>query len=256
MNKFLFELVRLTKVFLRTVYSFLNGGEVCVICGKRNILYPVCKNCLSRYFDIEHSMKQKRCSVCGKIVLTCENVCFGCREGSILKSTDLVYPLFPYRLWNKELMFMWKSLGVRSISDIFADFVFRGLRCLDVDIVVPVPPRAGKIKTNGWDQIDELCKILKFKYGFRIFPVLKRDSVIQQKKLDREGRIESIGKAYSLVEDKDFFKILKHFHDALPLKVCLIDDVCTTGATLECCAQILKKIGINKVFVITIFNVK
>lgn len=243
------------KTFFRIIYSFINKDENCVVCGKKTFLLPLCESCKKVHYNIENSIHLKRCLYCGKILLTCEEKCFGCREDLVLKSTNRVIPLFAYRLWNKELMYKWKTLGIRCISDMFASFVFEALKNLDLGVLVPVPPREGKIQKNGWDQIDELCQILKFRFGVCIFPILKRDSTVQQKKLDRSERLKSIGKAYSLVDEKSYRKILNTLHNTLPSKVCLIDDVCTTGATLECCAQLLKSLGIKEVNAITLFAV-
>ena len=115
--------------------------------------------------------------------------------------------------------------------------------------VVPVPPRPGKIREKGWDQIDEICSYLGKGWKIEILRILKRNSRMQQKKLDRVQRIEGIGTAYSLVSES---KLLK---TKIPPAVILIDDVLTTGSTIENCAALLKRAGVEKVFVITLFIV-
>ncbi len=170
-----------------------------------------------------------------------------CRESPVLKSIDKVFPLFSYRLWNKELLYLWKINGVRGLSYFFAGLVSMALKELGLEYIVPVPPRPGKIRKNGWDQIDELCKILKYHHGFKLLSLLERTSVTQQKKLNREDRLSTIKSAY-ICSDKKF--------EYLPEKLCIIDDVCTTGATLETCAQIIKtKFSVKKVYALTLFAV-
>ena len=115
--------------------------------------------------------------------------------------------------------------------------------------VVPVPPRPGKIREKGWDQIDEICGFLKRGWKRKILKILKRNSRTQQKKLDRVQRLEGIGTAYSLVSESRLLKV------KIPRKVILVDDVLTTGSTIENCAALLKKAGVEKVFVITLFIV-
>ncbi|MBR7064086.1 MAG: hypothetical protein IKI31_02910, partial [Treponema sp.] len=65
--------------------------------------------------------------------------------------------------------------------------------------------------------------------------------------------LNSIAKAYSLKSEKQLKKILKD--GKKPSKVCLIDDVLTTGATLESCARVLKNYGIEEVNALPLFIV-
>ena len=86
---------------------------------------------------------------------------------------------------------------------------------------------------------------LEKRYGLRVMRLLERNTSGQQKKLSRSQRLESIKTAYSL----------KPFTGLLPQEVTLVDDVCTTGSTLESCAEILKSAGIEKVHAVTLFTV-
>ena len=181
--------------------------------------------------------------------------CMKCREEPVLKSTDTVIPLFSYRLWNRELMFRWKMQEEREFSAVFAKLLCEVLRKMEADVLVPVPPRKGKIRQNGWDQIEELSSFLEKRYGFRVLRILERNTSGQQKKLSRTQRLESIKTAYSLSSPQILERALKPFSGKIPVHVCLIDDVCTTGSTLESCAEILKAAGIKRVNAVTLFTV-
>ena len=114
-------------------------------------------------------------------------------------------------------------------------------------MVVPVPPRKGKIREKGWDQVDELCSFLHYRYNQKVMKLLTRNSTGEQKKLGREGRLETIGKAYSLLEEENL-------PDVMPENVIIIDDIFTTGSTIESCARVLKEGGVKKVIALTIFT--
>ncbi len=213
---------------------------------------------MRKYFSINRIMESERCECCGKELLGMKGKCMECRENPVLKSTASVLPLFSYRLWNRELMFRWKMQGERYFSPLFAGLLSQVLATSvssDSMVIVPVPPRKGKIRKDGWDQIEELCMFLEKRFGFRVLRLLQRNTAWQQKKLSRSERLESIKSAYSLCSPPVLEKILKPFSGKIPESVCLIDDVCTTGSTIESCARILKEAGVKKVDAVTLFTV-
>lgn len=255
MGKFSFLVTDFFKRSLRLMYAFLKGGNTCVICGKKTKLYLLCDSCFKQNFGVEKILSVKRCAVCGKELVTDEDFCVECQEKPVLHHLDKMIPMCSYRLWNKELLFLWKMQSIRSMSRLFAKAVRDLLLKLGIKVIVPVPPRPGKIKENGWDQIDELCNYLRYEFGFCVLNLLVRKTAEQQKKLNREERLNSIGKAYTLCDEKTRFKVLKSYGSKIPDEVCLIDDVSTTGATLESCSKILKDMGVQRVLAVSLFIV-
>lgn len=256
MKKFWYLVKLGIKALLRVVFALISGGEECVVCGKKAFLYPLCRDCRKEYLSIkDRELFQGRCRICGKELLSTQETCFDCRIKPVVEHVDKMLPIFPYRIWNKELMFMWKSQEIRALSLFFAKILDGLLKKLGAKVIIPVPPRKGKLQEKGWDQIDELCNLLEYIYGFKILRILERATVIQQKKLGREGRLEQIGKAYNLVSPEKLQKSLKPFDGKLPKEVILLDDVCTTGATLESCSIPLKEVGIKTIIGVTLFVV-
>ena len=132
----------------------------------------------------------------------------------------------------------------------FANLLYYALRSLGLEkkVLVPVPPRPGKLKVEGWDQIDELSRILSERHGVRVLPILERKTSTEQKKLGRAERIGTLGAVYALSsQTKEVFEIL-------PEEVVLLDDIVTTGATMEKCAWILRDAGVRKVSGIALFK--
>ena len=117
--------------------------------------------------------------------------------------------------------------------------------------VVPVPPRAGKIRERGWDQVEEMCFYLERGWNVRVLRLLERLSSVQQKKLGRTQRIDGIESSYRLRSGRQIRKICPMMPDTLVLA----DDVMTTGSTLEACARELRRLGVRRVFSITLFAV-
>lgn len=224
---------------------------------------PLCRKCRSLILK-EILVNKNRCRVCGKELVSQDGICSYCRKGSIIQSVDGVFPISTYQLWKKTLLFEWKTVGKRSLSFFFAQVMDLFIRKTfvaenQVDhfekiVIVPVPPRPGKIRKKGWDQIDELCFYLKWRFGYKILPVLKRRSKIQQKKLDMEQRLETIGKNYYKISDSRLKKMFLK-SGGIPEQVIIVDDVMTTGATIENCAEVLKDMGIKKVYAVTLFGV-
>lgn len=255
MRNFLFESKQTLIQLCRLFYSLLSGGEECAVCGSLIFTGAVCSKCRNKYFSVGDTLSVKRCVCCGKTLFSENEKCTKCRENPVLSSTDKVIPLFSYRLWNKELMYRWKSQDERVLSPVFAKAMNQFLKASGEKVLVPVPPRKGKIRKKGWDQIEELCSFLEKRYGFIVLRLLERKTKNQQKKLSRQQRLETIKNSYSLCSQSVLNRVLKKHSGKLPEKVCLIDDVCTTGSTLESCAEILKAAGIKTVDAVTLFTV-
>ena len=101
------------------------------------------------------------------------------------------------------------------------------------------------MREKGWDQISELSRLLKYVYGMKVVSMLERVSYVQQKKLDRLARLGTINRSY----------VLKKKLKEIPERAIIIDDVLTTGATIESCSFLLKKAGVTEVYAVSIFAV-
>ncbi len=244
-------------LFLRNVAGLFFKSQRCLRCGKRSGIYVLCGDCLESFVKYDSFVNgvKKRCIYCGRELISEIDVCSICRTEKTVSSADGVFSLHSYSLWKKDLLYSWKTAEVRVLSPVFARMVCNGVKEVESVAgcsltVVPVPPRPGKIRKYGWDQINELCWYMKKLYGVTVLELLKRYSKQQQKKLNREHRKEMIESGYDAISSKVLNKIGK-----LPENVILLDDVMTTGSTVEACSKILKKMGVKRVFVLTIFSV-
>jgi predicted amidophosphoribosyltransferase len=156
--------------------------------------------------------------------------------------------VFPYVLQKKRLLYLWKVANNRNLVYFFAEITNNILCEKYKNIpVVPVPPRPGKIKTKGWDQIDDLVMILEKKYKIQVLRLLERSGTLQQKKLNKNQRLITSKENYKAKNDLPA--------NLIPKEVVLIDDVITTGATLTVCEEALKKIGVDKIHGYSLFSV-
>jgi predicted amidophosphoribosyltransferase len=263
-KRFFFRVRLLVPHCLRSaLYLFLSlalGADECAVCGKPARALPVCRSCLKTLLSA-HKEREDRCEKCGRRLISETGLCMKCRD----KSDDeppggphvsFCFPVFPYMLWMKELASAWKTRGVRLLSPVFAGIladVFDTRMAIGEAVVVPVPPRPGKLRKKGWDQVEELCRWLEIAHNVPVLRLLRRRSAVEQKKLDRQEREKNAREAYFF--DGDARKKIDSGKIALPEKVVLLDDVRTTGATLEICAAALKDAGVKEVRAAVLFGV-
>lgn len=226
---------------LRSLFSLIVTSVPCELCGASAFYFCLCRNCRRR-LDEEavYALSEKhRCIQCGRPLLSEHEICTACRENSRFIETDGVFPLFTYVLSKKKLLYSWKIARQRSLTGIFARYLADVLISRYPDaVVVPVPPRPGKIKKNGWDQIEDIALYLEFVHHIHVERLLRRTEARQQKKLTREERNEHSKHAYIIDE-----KALRKYKGKLQGDFILLDDVITTGSTINACARILKNAG-------------
>jgi len=111
----------------------------------------------------------------------------------------------------------------------------------DADVIVPVPLHPRREYDRGFNQADDLARQL----GLAVFPLLKRVvHTRSQIELPKHQRRENVKAAFALNADPRSL-----IPD--PCIVVLVDDVSTTGATLEACARVLKAAGVKEVRALT-----
>lgn len=117
------------------------------------------------------------------------------------------------------------------------------------DYIVPVPLSKKRLQNRGFNQAEKLAGYLKFS---PVLNCLKRTrDTIPQFDLTRKQRLENVRDAFDLISN---FKVPwpDQGGQISNSSVCLVDDVATTGATLNECAKVLKNSGATKVYAICI----
>ncbi len=218
-------------------------ADRCLLCaaalssGYRND-FPVCSSCVDTLADDIHP---NRCGICSIPITSEKGICMRCRTGSYTFTSN--YSLFTYRGRIKELIFQYKFRYTKSLAVLFAEMLYLYyLKDNRPKIIIPVPSSRASVRRRGWDHVGEIAKILAKRYNQPVKNCLKRKGSGSQKELGFEGRLTNLegkiihGKGCSGIESS----------------VLLLDDVFTTGATIEQCAKVLASAGYGDIKALTL----
>ena len=201
----------------------------------------------------------KACSGCNAILLANESViCTDCRHEIPLTNhhnipinemllkfygkLDLVYAsaLFYYQKKGivQELIHKLKYKGHQEIGESigywYAEELKKSIALKDVDFIIPVPLHPKRFKKRGYNQVATFAEALSKSMQIPVKElILIRDkNTKSQTKKNRIDRAQVVSNIFSVGTIDNFEG--KHF--------LLIDDVITTGATLESCGREVLKI--------------
>ena len=134
-----------------------------------------------------------------------------------------------------------------ALASFMAEFDFPEFDFTDYSVIIPVPLHIGRLRERGFNQALILAKALGKKHSIPVnFSLLKRNkSTLTQTGLDKIQREKNIRAAFTVTDNAK----------AKGKNIILIDDVYTTGATIDQCAKTLIKAGAGKVAVLTLARV-
>ena len=212
----------------------------CNICGRDGV-GTVCNICMA---SLDY-LQGVTCLHCGKQLSEQyqDSTCPDCKAGVFYY--ERAYSCFEYSGIGKELVYKFKYEGKIQLSEVIAGLMEERLRNegLKIDAIVPVPIHENKLKTRGFNQSYLIARELGERLRKPIIDCLERKKETkEQYNLDRAQRYLNIVDAFSvrLMYNIDKYK-----------SILLVDDIYTTGSTVNECSRVLKRLGVKTIYIIT-----
>lgn len=213
----------------------------CCYCKKSG--YNICPNCFQ--FIIDKTKSYQKCSKCHKPSFN------GLTHSSCLPfALDGVHVLYQYSPITKALLSEYKYKFIKELETSIIDLFLKGLENNDLldywkknkFCLIPVPSFKTKNNWRGFDSLMEVSKIIGQKTGLNLSDnsLTKVKWTKQQAGLSKKERKHNIKDAYQ-ISGKEILK-----------NVLIVDDVYTTGSTLEQIAKLFKKNNSSKVWGLTL----
>jgi competence protein ComFC len=218
--------------------------KYCLACHQEGSY--LCKTC-SASIPVYSSVS---CLKCGKRSPN-GRLCHDCRK----KANTNLNGLFVASDWNnillRQIIYCYKYNFVKELSDPLSLLMITFLETIDFEnvktnksafkqlVLIPVPLHKRRLNWRGFNQAKLLCKNIGDYFKLDIENVLMRThNTLPQAEIDRQiDRHKNIQNAFEITDN--FKKSTEDFKDKI---LVLVDDVCTTTATLEECARILKRL--------------
>jgi len=208
---------------------------------------PVCPTCLTApsAHSAEHFCRQCKTPFLNAFPLDLEGRCALCRAGA--RGFDAAYCFGFYEGPLRELIHLLKYDGMKPLAGLLGEYLSRALPLDEkFDAVVPMPLHWRRRFERGFNQAALLAKHLARRRRIPLLNAVRRIRATQtQTGLTNAKRRENVRGAFRA----------RRGQPLKGLRVLLVDDVMTTGATASACAAVLKRAGARSVTLLTLARV-
>ncbi|QHI72022.1 ComF family protein [Aminipila terrae] len=228
----------------------------CICCGNlidNSRIYALCDQCLESI----HWANGRTCAKCGKVLMETEGrklldqirsgpeLCDNCQNNT--HYFEQGFTCMQYSSMEREMVHRFKFNGCAYMGDklgkILLDRILPEHLQLHLVMAVPMHPR-NQVK-RGYNQSELMAKMVAKGLGvdYNNQVLVRKQYKAPMNKLNAEQRYANVKSSYGLKQNSP-----KLEHQS----ILLIDDVYTTGSTVDECSRLLKEAGAEKVYVLTL----
>ena len=200
----------------------------------------VCPDCVKKLITVKGPL----CEKCGRPMMREGMICYDCVADNF--SFDGGKSIFTYSSVGESiyrLKYMNRPSYAKTFGKLMAIEAKDWLEWIEPDALVPVPLHKKRLIKRGYNQAKELADAISKHAGIPVadYLVKRSKNTVPQKLVDKKGRQINMKKAFIVEENVVSFK-----------RIVLIDDIFTTGSTIDSLARELKNAGVKEVFFLTI----
>ncbi|MEE0960145.1 MAG: ComF family protein [Lachnospiraceae bacterium] len=193
-----------------------------------------------------------RCMKCGKqIEDEYTEYCYDCLKTKHYYTKGIA--VWSYQDCIKQSIYNFKYNNKRENSKFYINEILRiyekQIRQWKADVIIPIPLHRIRERRRGYNQArliaDGISRQLEIPVNNNI--LIRTINTRPQKELNDKERIKNLAGAFALT---DTFKKSQTSHNIK--KAILIDDIYTTGATMDICAKLLRESGFEEIYYICV----
>lgn len=205
----------------------------------------ICSQCREKL----NFISDNKCSICGKPLKDNPLIkkCYNCKKhpyyftraiSAVEYHGTIKEAIYKYKYGKKT--YMYKTFGPILVQAIRAS----NIDISDIDIIVPVPLHRMKTIKRGFNQSELLGKYISqsFNIPLNTKNLIRHKKTLRQNNLDRSDRRSNIKNAFRVMKKENF----------VGKRVILVDDIFTTGATVDECSKVLVNAGAKEIIVVTL----
>ncbi|MES2677930.1 MAG: ComF family protein [Pseudomonadota bacterium] len=212
--------------------KIISGGSFCVEdWNKLHFLQnPACNICFWPFeFKVDDEM------ICGKCLQ---------KRPEYFKALAVLN----YDETSRTLITKFKYFDQTNLAKYFSELMFKQAEEIlpDIDFIAPIPLHKFRIIKRKYNQSALLAKNIAALSNKKVLLdlLIRTKNNKPQALLSQKARKKNVAGIFKVKE--------KYYEEILGKNILLIDDVITTGATIESCCKVLKKAGAKKIYVLTL----
>ena len=205
-----------------------------------------CRAC----WDSIQPLRGPFCPCCGRpFASSCaleyspDHVCGACRSHH--PAYTRAWSLYPYASPIREAVHLFKYNKKVALANALGALMDRApIETVSVDVIIPVPLSPARLRNREYNQslllADRLSQAKNIPFSYD--NLVRTRETTPQTELSRAVRLKNLRRAFAVRRPQDM----------TGKRVLVIDDVFTTGTTVNECAKALRKAGASEVYVCTL----
>lgn len=214
----------------------------CAICNRllRKKEIDICRTCSKKVKAISGNV----CLKCGKPMKEQKEYCNDCKR----RTHEFLWGVSCFRYRDiKDAIFRIKYAGREDLIPYFSEQIAINLSSdilqMKADYLVPIPMNRKRERKRGYNQANLLAEEIGSRMQIPVLPqaVIRKRKTLPMKYLSAKQRQLNLKRAFIIGQN-----------DVKLKTIILIDDIYTTGSTMDCVAAVLKRAGAEKIYFVTL----